>query len=80
MVGSSHYKWYQSRSLTPMWGPLRLAPQSRTCLSHLTSDMGETPWWAGSLQMVLEPIFDLDVGSVKFGPVITDVFVTSHII
>ena len=79
MVGLGYYKWYQIRSMTPMWGPLRLTPQSQTCLSHPISSMGETSWWAGSLQIVSELIFDLDVGSVTFSPTIPDVFVTSHI-
>ena len=35
--------------------------------------------WAESLQIVSEPIPDLDVGSVTFGPTILDSFVTSHI-
>ena len=28
MVGPGHYKWYQSRSPTPMWGSVPFGPQS----------------------------------------------------
>ena len=54
MIGSGCYKWYQSRSSTSMWGfvPFCLViPWDKTrtlclhvgwCLSHLTSDKGES--------------------------------------
>ena len=57
MVGPGRYKWYQSRSLNPMWGSVPFGPvipwdTTRTlclhggggCLSHPTSDRRETSW------------------------------------
>ena len=52
-MGVGRYKWYQSQSPTPMWGSVPFGPSipwdtTRTlclhggCLSHLTSDRGET--------------------------------------